>query len=104
MLVSRCIPRGATDGVLLAVAAGGVRSVRVTVAPATPAARAAPGVPARPARPARAVTVSGPAGTGVVGLTGVPGLPTAAAPVVALGAGNGPVARLTLPAYRGPRP
>jgi hypothetical protein len=104
VLVSRCIPHGATDGVLAAVGTGGVRSVRVTVAPPTRASPARPGSPAKPARAARVVTVSGSAGTGLVGLAGVPGLPTRAAPVVAVGAGDRPLARLTLAPYRGPRP
>jgi hypothetical protein len=103
VLVSRCIPRGAADGVVLAVATGGVRTVRVTLAPATPATAAMPGMPAKPGRPARVVAIGGPTGTGLVGMTGVPGLPSGAVPAVALGAGDHVLARLTMPAYRGPR-
>ena len=53
VLVGRCLPRGARDGVLTAVAAGGVRTVRVQVVPATPG------------KPARVVAVSGSSGAGL---------------------------------------
>jgi hypothetical protein len=103
-LVGRCIPRGATDGVLAAVGTRGIRSVLVSIAPATPAAPSGPGRPGRPARPARAVTITGTSGAGLVGLAPVSALPTVPLPAVARDSGNHPLTRLTLPTYRGPRP
>jgi DNA-directed RNA polymerase specialized sigma24 family protein len=103
-LVARCIPRGGADGVLAAVGTRGVRSVRVTLAPATPAMPGRPGVPGRPARSARAATITGTSGAGLVGLFPVSALPTAPLPAVARDAANHPLAHVTLPAYRGPRP
>jgi hypothetical protein len=103
-LVARCIPRGAADGVLAAVGTRSVRSVFVTVAPATPGAPGRPGVPPRPASAARTATITGTSGAGLVGLAPVSALPTAPLPAVARDSGNHQLARLTLPAYRGPRP
>jgi hypothetical protein len=103
-LVARCIPRGTADGVLAAVGTRGVRSVLVTVAPAGPAAPGRPGVPPRPARQARTVTVTGTSGAGLVALSAVPALPTGPLPAVARDSGNHQLVRLTIPAYRGPRP
>ncbi len=103
-LVARCIPPGAADGVLAAVGTRGIRSVLVTLAPATPAGPGRPGVPARPARAARTVAVTGTSGAGLVGLAPVATLPTAPLPAVARDGGYHQLARLTLPAYRGPRP
>jgi hypothetical protein len=103
-LVARCIPRGSADGVLAAVGTRGVRSVLVTLAPAAPAMPGRPGVAPRPARPARTVAVTGTSGSGLVGLTAVAGMPTNQAPAVARGADNRQLARVTLPAYKAPRP
>ncbi|HEY7103040.1 MAG TPA: hypothetical protein VH573_15515 [Mycobacteriales bacterium] len=103
-LVARCIPRGSADGVLAAVGTRGVRSVRVTLAPATPAVMGRPGVAPRPAQPARTVTVTGTSGSGLVALTAVSRMPTSPASAVARDAGNHQLARVTLPAYKTPRP
>ena len=50
------------------------------------------------------MTVGGPSGAGLVGLTAVPALPTRPLPAVARDADNRQLARITMPAYRGPRP
>jgi hypothetical protein len=91
MLVSRCLPSRASEGVLQAVAAGGVRSVRVRLAAAAKG------------KPARVATVTGSSGSGLVGLVKVGNLPTAAVPAEARSAGGRVLARLTVPAYRGPQ-
>jgi DNA-directed RNA polymerase specialized sigma24 family protein len=103
-LVARCIPRGSADGVLAAVGTRGVHSVLVALAPAAPAVPGRPGVAPRPARPARTVTVTGTSGSGLVGLTAVARMPTNPVPAVARDAGNHQLARVTLPAYKAPRP
>ena len=103
-LVARCIPRGSTGGVLAAVGTRGVRSVLVTLAPATPAAPGRPGVPSRPAQPARTVSVTGASGSGLVALTAVSQLPTNPASAVARDVGNHQLDRVSLPAYKAPRP
>jgi DNA-directed RNA polymerase specialized sigma24 family protein len=103
-LVARCIPRGSAGGVLAAVGTRGVRSVLVTLAPGTPAAPGRPGVPPRPAQPARTVTVTGASGSGLVALTAVSRMPTNAASAVARDDGNHQLGRVTLPAYKAPRP
>jgi hypothetical protein len=103
-LVARCIPRGSAGGVLAAVGTRGVRSVLVTLAPATPAAPGRPGVPPRPAQPARTVTVTGASGAGLVALTAVSQMPTNPASAVARDAGKHELARVTVPAYKAPRP
>lgn len=89
VLVSRCRPAKAAEGVVQAVAAGGIRSVRVRL---TTAAKG---------KPARVVEVTGSSGTGLVGLAKVGGLPTGAAPGVARNGDGAIVARFTVPAYRG---
>jgi hypothetical protein len=91
VLVSRCLPNRASEGVLQAVAAGGVRSVQVRLAAAAKG------------KPARLATVTGASGAGLVGLAKVGNLPTAAVPVEARSAGGRVLARLTLPVYRGPQ-
>ena len=103
-LVARCMPRGSADGVLSAVGTRNVRSVLVTLAPAAPAMPGRPGVGPQPAQPARTVTVTGTSGSGLVGLTAVPGMSTNPVPAVARDSGNHQLARVTLPAYNGPRP
>jgi hypothetical protein len=103
-LVARCIPSGSADGVLAAVGTRGVRSVLVTLAPAAPGMPGRPGVAPQPARPARTVTVTGTSGSGLVALTAVSGMPTDPAPGVARDVGNHQLARVTLPAYKAPRP
>lgn len=90
VLVSRCLPARAAEGVLVAVA-GGVRSVRVRL----PAAARG--------RPAVTATVGGASGSGLVGLARVAGRPVAAAPVEARNARGAVVSRLTLKPYRGPQ-
>jgi DNA-directed RNA polymerase specialized sigma24 family protein len=89
VLVSRCRPAKAAEGVVQAVAAGGVRSVRVRL---TTAAKG---------KPARVVEVTGSSGTGLVGLAKVGGLPTGPAPGVARDGDGAIVARFTVPAYQG---
>jgi len=89
VLVSRCVPAKAAEGVVQAVAAGGVRSVRVRL---TSAAKG---------KPARVVEVTGSSGDGLVGLAKVGGLPTGPAPGVARDRDGAIVARFTVPAYRG---
>jgi DNA-directed RNA polymerase specialized sigma24 family protein len=103
-LVARCIPHGSSDGVLAAVGTRGVHSVLVTLAPAAPAMPGRPGLPPQPARPARTVRVTGTSGSGLVALTTVSRMPTNPASAVARDTGNRPLARVTLPAYKAPRP
>jgi hypothetical protein len=50
------------------------------------------------------VTVTGTSGSGLVGLTAVARMPTNPVPAVARDAGNHQLARVTLPAYKAPRP
>lgn len=91
ILVSRCRPARAAEGVVQVVAGGGVRSVRVRLAAAAMG------------KPARVVTLTGPAGDGLVGLATVAALPAAAAPAEARTANGTVVARFTVPADKGPR-
>ncbi|HEY6746527.1 MAG TPA: sigma factor-like helix-turn-helix DNA-binding protein [Mycobacteriales bacterium] len=95
VLVSRCLPARAAEGVVVAVGGGGVRSVRVRL----------PGPAPAPGKPAGVVTVTvgGASGAGLVGLARVPGRPVAAAPAEARNARGAVVARVTLPEYRGPQ-
>jgi len=85
VVVVRCRPAGAADGLLFAVGGEGVRSVKLTLPPG------------------RFVTLTGPAGDGLVGVATVPGLPPNAVPGEARDAAGAVVARFTVPAYRGPR-
>jgi DNA-directed RNA polymerase specialized sigma24 family protein len=91
LLVSRCLPSRATEGMVAAVGGGGIRSVRV----ALPA-------PAK-GKPGQVVTVGGSSVSGLVGVARVAGRPVAAGRVEARDIRGRVVARRTLPLYRGPQ-
>lgn len=86
VLVSRCLPAHAAEGVVLAVAAGGIRSIRLRLPPAAKG------------KPALLAAVTGSSGTGLVGLTKVRGLGAGAGSGVGRDGGGAIVARFTVPA------